>query len=469
LSFSGLELARRALAAHQVRISVTSHNITNSASEGYSRQKVTLSPLDGSLDIGAGRWLGGGVQVSGVERQRDAFVDRLLRFEGARMAEWDEISTGLGRLETIMQEPSGGGLTEALTEFWEAWEQVGAMPESFASRAALREKAAGLVSRFQTIDRQLSMYRIELGRQVDTTVNEINNLAEQIATLNTEITQAEARGRSTAALCDKRDVLVDRMADLCGVQLNTMNDGSLQVLLGTRAIVDGAMVHPLQTAPTSLGGRELSWAEDPASSPIDSAKLSGRLAGLVQLLDSEAPGLQDRVHTLAETVHEAVNDQHCQGYGLDGSHGIDFFTLGSSSTFSINSWEVNPALETNPELIAAAQLDGGPADGRNAMAIGDLAQQALGGLGGTDPMEYHRGTLAELGVSTAAARQLHENQELITQDLRSKRDAVSGVNMDEELTTLVEAEHAYAAAAKLVRTMDSILDTIVNDIGMAGH
>jgi flagellar hook-associated protein 1 FlgK len=64
---------------------------------------------------------------------------------------------------------------------------------------------------------------------------------------------------------------------------------------------------------------------------------------------------------------------------------------------------------------------------------------------------------------------MQDNQEVILQDLHRKRDAVSGVSLDEELTNLVEAEHAYQAAARLVKTMDSCLNTIVNELGFVGH
>jgi flagellar hook-associated protein 1 FlgK len=242
-----------------------------------------------------------------------------------------------------------------------------------------------------------------------------------------------------------------------------LEDGTVQVFVGTGALVDGDRTHPLQSDPGGAG-LPVSWQETGAA--ISTSSLGGRIGGLAKLLGTEAPDLRSRISSLAEEVFNAVNTIHTGGTDLDGNPGGDFFTLDGPPPFSINSMQVNPAFDADLDLIAAAQ-GGGPGDGSNALEISKLATGET--PGGVQVMEYHRQTLAELGVATSTAEQMQDNQEVILQDLHRKRDAVSGVSLDEELTNLVEAEHAYQAAARLVKTMDSCLNTIVNELGFAGH
>jgi len=453
---------KRALAAQQLRLSVAAHNIANSATEGYSRQRVIIRARQGTVLPNSLRWTGGGVEAAEVQRQRDTFMDALVRFELGRTAEWEVLSTGWQRLESIMQEPAGKGISEYLTAFWDTWRQLATLPESSASRTALREQAKSLVAVFQELDGQLVAYREELAGRVDALVTEINSLASRVAVLNRDITRAQAAGRSTADLADRRDLLVDRLSTAVGAQVNVLEDGTLQVMVGRQALVDGTRVHRLESVPQADGGRLVIWEETG-----DQVSGGGQLAGLLALAETHVAALRTRLSRLAETLYSKVNELHRQGYDLYGNQGGDFFTLKGGSGFTLNALQVNPAFDQEVALMAAALDPGQPGDGRNALAIAALSREPV--IDGVTLNEFHRQTLAELGVSTATARQLHENQQLIITDLQRQREAVSGVNLDEEIVTLVEAQHAYAAAARVVEVMDRMLATLIDELGLAGR
>ncbi|MBX6379011.1 MAG: flagellar hook-associated protein FlgK, partial [Clostridia bacterium] len=245
-TFLALETARRALFAQRLAMDTTGHNVANAATEGYSRQRVDLRASAGFPSAGPGAGpavgpgqVGTGVDVAALTRARDAFLDAQVRNERRRWAGWDVRQQVLSELEAIFAEPSEAGLRVALDAFWDSWQSLAASPESLAARREVLQRAGGLLDAMKHADQQLRDLADNLDDQVAERVAELNDLAREVASLNAQIQRARARGLQPNDLLDRRDLALDRMAQLVALQVQEGPDGTVRVTVGGVAIVEG--------------------------------------------------------------------------------------------------------------------------------------------------------------------------------------------------------------------------------------
>jgi len=120
---------------------------------------------------------------------------------------------------------------------------------------------------------------------------------------------------------------------------------------------------------------------------------------------------------------------------------------------------VDAAISGNYQLVAASST-GAPGDGEIALRIAQLRDSNF--VNGAKPDDYYRGVISRLGAERQEAQRIAENQSLLVDQLNMRKESVSGVSLDEEMTNLIKYQHAYNAAASLIRTLDEMLDTVVN-------
>src|SRR5690606_33845105 len=131
----GLEIARRALLAHQAALNVTGHNIANVATEGYTRRSPVLVPMPPEQTPNG--ILGTGVRLEGVSRNRSFFLDTQLRKEASLAGRWESRSQVLQQIESLVAEPSDGGIGALLDGFFNAWLELSNQPEDAGTRAVV--------------------------------------------------------------------------------------------------------------------------------------------------------------------------------------------------------------------------------------------------------------------------------------------------------------------------------------------
>lgn len=212
--------------------------------------------------------------------------------------------------------------------------------------------------------------------------------------------------------------------------------------------------------------------------------IGGQLGAAVQLRDviiGGATGLLAQLNTIAQAVVQDVNVQHAAGYDLaTGATGKPFFNVGPPATplgapftavgtVTAANIVVDPAIVANPQTIAAASAANSPGDGANAQAISNL-RLAVGAAGtplpGQSIEKAYESMITVLGANAQQAKSADASQAVVMQSLTSQRQSLGGVSMDEQMTMLIQFQHSYAAAARIVTTMDSLLDTIVNHMGL---
>lgn len=454
---NALELGRRALAAQQLSLGVTGHNIANVNAEGYTRQRVYLRPTlpveVGSLVVGTG------VEIDRIERIRDDFLDAQIREEKQSLGMWRYEEQVLQEIESIFNEPSDAGLNAVLDQFWEAWNNLANDPENGAVRVALREQALTFTATLNHLDAQLQELRQGVDLDVLPKMEEVNSIARQIADLNRQIGTLEVRGGNANDYRDRQDFLIDRLSNLINIQVVKESDGMVMVTVAGKALVTRDHVVELSTEAVSKGGirvLEVIWADNSGLVNLT----GGELKGLLEVRDTIIPKYQDQLDELAATLIAEVNAIHSLGYGLaapGGSPptGSDFFTGTDAGSIAL----AGPILDDIRNI--AASSDGFPGDNGIAVAILKLREELTMNSNTATFNDYYGVMVDVLGVESRKASQMSDNQQVLVTHLEDHRKSISSVSLDEEMTNLIRFEHAYAAAARFISTLDKVMNILM--------
>jgi len=232
--FGALETGKRSLMAQQMAMTTAGHNIANLNTPGYSRQRVNLqSSFPLHTTQGA---IGTGVDVASIRHIRDHFLTNQFRRENGSYQRWQTTHTALSQVEGFFSEPGENGLSQILNEFWNSWENLSTHPEA---RTAVIEKSKVLVNAFHEHAHQLGDLRQSIDRDINLKIGQINEIARQIAAANGDIVAAEGVSGRANDLRDRRDYLIDQLSNLAGVRTIDQENGSVRVLIGSMALVDG--------------------------------------------------------------------------------------------------------------------------------------------------------------------------------------------------------------------------------------
>jgi flagellar hook-associated protein 1 FlgK len=457
--FQGLELGKRALMAHQYDLTTAGHNMANVNTPGYSRQRVNLAATD-PMVTSIGRF-GSGVRISSVLQVRDLFLTAQYRQGSDQLNRWSARQKAMNEVENVFQEPSEEGFNKTLDAFFAAWQTLSQNPESSAGRATVREQASLVVNAFHQMSNRLSDLEKSLDDQVGGVVTKINRLGEDIAELNRQIARSELGGDKANDLRDRRDQEIDELSQYADVHVIEMTNGVARVFIGAMELVEQSSNNPLATMSASAGDQTLTtvvWQG--GKSPVTVA--GGELAGLIESRDELLPQYRTQLDELAASIVQQVNLLHRTGSGLDGIAGRDFFTgSGTTADTIVLSSDVQNDLNS-----IGASLSGGPGDNAVSLSIANLQKALTMNRGAATFNEFYAEIVGTVGVRSSEAIDAKTNADLVLQQIEFSRQSIQGVSLDEEMTNLIKAQHAYAAAARIISTMDSAINTIINDMGV---
>jgi flagellar hook-associated protein 1 len=454
--FSGLEIGKRALMAQQLAMNTASHNIANSTTPGYSRQRVSLvASFPADTPQGS---VGTGVLAESVRQVRDLFLTQQYRGANSSQTQWETTHKTLSQIESFFNEPSDTGLAQSISDFWNAWENLATNP---TSRSTVIEKTNVLINSIKQHATQLHDLRASLNSEITNRVQQINDLGGQIAAINRQIVSAELAGDRANDLRDKRDVLVDNLSVLAQVRTIERPNGSLTVLLGSMALVDAGDSLRITTKSEQSGNTTVTRAVW-ENTNFDLEFSGGELYALQQLRDKVVPEYQGGLDTLAKAIVEQVNAIHRNGVGAAGSTGVNFFSPFNTTAMTIS---MNTEIENDPNLIAAS-ISGEPGDTRNAQAISELRSSTVLSANTVTIGEYYAGLVGTLGIKTQEASNLRDNYNLLATQMDNAKQSVQGVSVDEEMTNMMKYQKAYEASARMITYIDSALETIISGMGM---
>jgi len=458
----GFEIGKRALLAQQFSLNLTGHNIANVNTPGFTRQRAIVNSTD-PLSSAIGNF-GTGVEVVTVERLRTLFLDEQFRQESQSFGRWQTLSQSWGQVERIYAEPSDTGFSTLLDNFWNSWQDLSVNPDSSAARTAVKEQGTLLANAFHHFTEQLSEFQRSLDEDIQKSVQLVNNTAHQIAALNESISTAELSGHQANDLRDRRDYLVDQLSEYANVSTIEQPSGNYTVLIGSMALVDGIEVSELETVVQNQGATVISDVRFVNSSAKPEIT-NGKLAGLIETRDEVLVERLAELDELALSIVEKVNEMHRDGYGLNDSTGINFFDDSATGAADI---KLNDLIINDVGNIAAS-LNGEAGDNSNALRIAGLRNDMTMRNGEATFGDYYNSIVGIVGLRTREAEYLATNQESLVFHIENSRQSVEEVSLDEEMTNLIKYEHAYAAAARVITTMDEALNTIINGMGIVGR
>jgi flagellar hook-associated protein 1 FlgK len=452
-SFYGLQTSLRGLLAQQRLLDTTGHNIANASTKGYSRQEATLvasAALEipaGGITSGAGAHLGSGVEVQSFKRIRDQFIDLQYRGQNTNLGEWSARSGSLQRVEGALSEPGENGLNAQLTEFWNAWSDLaGANADRAAAVQNVVEKGITISDAIKTMRAQFGLVKdqayaeyADLARPASPgdSGGEVAQIAQGIADLNDQIKRFVTVGDVPNDLLDRRDQLLDDLSQYAQVSVDEQTDGTINVSFVDK--VSSGTTYPVVT------GTNATYAGPPAA---DAWAPGGRLGGLLDVAKpgGTIDGYMATIDTIAASLVTAVNTAY------NGT----FFTAGVPAGGTI---DVAAALQSNPLSLDAGSGASGSTD--YALAVSRLRD-------GPTVDQPYRAFVAQVGSNVREAMRQEGNQQVLTDAVENRRQSVSGVSMDEEMSNLVRFQRAYQASARAMSTVDEMLDVLINRTGRVG-
>jgi len=462
----GLNIALKAMLSQQIAIQVTEHNVANATTPGYRRQEAMMSAdlphifpsLRGNVVPGQ---LGMGVVVNRIRQYNLEFFDDRYRRALSDSKGWQMQASVLRQVEATLAETGEDGLVAKLDAFWTGWQALSNDPTNLAVRADLLERGAALAKSINWRAQSLIRIQQDQNSLILQRVNEINTLASKIAALNVEIVAVKSAGSAPNDLMDQRDQLITRLAELSGATAAIQENGEALVSIGGHALVIGATTFKLATTGGNLA--TIYWEADSVAFNPN----RGELAGLLQARDVVIPRILTSLDSLAQNLVSQVNALHTSGYALDGSTtGLNFFDPTGTTALSIR---LSSSVAGQPQRIAAAQQSNAPADGNNAVALASL-RETLVMSGATETFnQYYTRQITEMGIDIQRAEAFARDRLDVAKSLDALKEAVVGVNLDEEAANLIKYQRAFQAATRLVTVMDEMLDKIINGMGVVGR
>jgi flagellar hook-associated protein 1 FlgK len=459
-TFSSLNSALSALRYNRVAMDVASGNIANVGTDGYARRRLEgtavgapSQPAMWSRYEGAGD----GVAVAGVNRMVDSLLDVRARREHGNQGYLDIRRTVLERVESGIGEPGDNGVAAAIADFRAAWHDLANNPGSDAARAQVLGRATTLADAIRIQSRNIEAESGDLRVRTLAGVAEVNTVATDLASTNKSIAIASLNGSDAGVLLDRRDQLAMRLSELTGSVTTQRAVGGFDVSVNGVPLVTGQDAARLQiatgiTAGGAADGAPIVFAVTTSSGTTAvPAGMTGEIGGVADLLTTTLPAYSAGLGAVAKQLADEVNTQHQGGYDAAGNPGQPFFSYDPADPAAT----LAVALTASGQL-AASSLPGGVLDAGNATALA-----AVSGAEGS----YQR-LVNGFGTEVVSVRRLAANQQVVTSQVDGSREQLSGVNLDEEMVSMLSAQRAYEAAARVMTTVDSVLDTLINRTGL---
>lgn len=458
-----MDTGKRSLMNSQTALQTTGHNIANKSTEGFSRQRVELST---NTPIGEGKLqIGMGARASVVTRVNNPWLEKQIQREGMNMGFQDSRADALSRVEQVYNEQTNKGLNQYMTDFFNSFRELSNNPESLASRTMVRESSIAMVKDFSRVVGELRAVQDDLDGQIKTTVEEINQVSKEIASLNEKIQTIEVQGTPANDERDRRDLLLKKLGEKIDITWAEGKEGMVTVTAGRTAIlVSGTGSSELKAQVTDKRDRMEVFFTGTSGSPANITEQisGGRIGGALDVRDHIVEDLLNHVDKLAYTLAKEVNSAHIEGFDKNGRPGVLFFDMPESVSGAASSIAINKTVMNDVGRIAAGAQPGGAGDNTVANVISSIQYRQVMDDGSATLDDYYNTQVGQIGAIAQRAVKAQESQRNVINQLTNIRESISGVSLDEETTKMIEYQKTYDASARLIRTADEMFDTILN-------
>lgn len=445
-----LGLGSAGLAAQHTGAAVASNNAANVNSPGYSRQRVDLRAQLASPLVG-------GVRSGAPTRMASELLEGRARTAHGTHGASDTEATALKDLEARLN--AAGSLDGDLAELWANLARVSATPtDGFVRQAAINSvhELAGSVQRAAV---EVGQARTEADARIRDTSAQANGLIREIAAANRALVISD-----DPVLRDRRDAAAVQLAALVGGSGRVDPDGQLRWVLPDGAVlVDGDRAAQLTTTvDPATGFRRVEVVDGAVRRDVTASLTGGSLGGDLAFRDVDAAAVAADLDQFAFDLATNLNATHRANAGTDGVTGRNMFTQPTAVSGAAAALVVDPGLLADPAQLATVTPGSGPGDNGGALALLALQDELLGNGATATLADAAIEISASLGLRTldteAAAKQHLDMVEYVS----GLRDSLSGVDLEEELTKLVQFQHASEAMTRFLSTIDGMLGDLLD-------
>lgn len=450
--------------------------------------------------------LGTGVDLQSITRARDTFMDQQMWKENSSLGYGESQQSLLAEVEGVFHEPSTTGVQTVLTQFWSSLQTLGTNASDDSTRTQVLQRGTALADAVAQATSQLKDTITSINTDLQLQLKTVNQTTSDILSLNKMISMSEVSSAGPGSandLRDQRDLLVDKLSKLMSVRVTEDTDGNYTIQNGSITLVNGYTTTPLST----YSSKDADYGYEVLNVEANGKPVSlsgGELEGMIDSRDDANFGVKgylDKLTTVSQFMLKDFNAIHRAGYGEDNVTGRNFFESTATAGVDFNDATATAAMtkgdwlaalkvnakfldqSTNPQgiqMIAAKTLSTqGNASGDNAVKLSQalkmntttlLPAGATPTLGATASLDsFYSSVIGTLGIQGQSATRLVANQKTLVAQIENWRQSTSGVNMDEEMSNMIKFQKGYNAAARVLTTMDEMLDKLINSTGTVGR
>jgi flagellar hook-associated protein 1 FlgK len=460
---SAFGLIPGALNADQAGLNVLSNNVANANTQGYARE-IPNWQENPAIEV-SGIWIGTGVSQAGPTAQRDRVLEERLDQQKQLAAASSARLEGLNNIQALFpvasnsSEATAGDIGSAIAGFFDSFASLEADPTNNALREQVLSTASMLAGDIAGAASSLNSQLTAADEQVGGVASQVNSLAQSIAKINSQI-QSVSPQADAGELEDQRQQYLSQLSQLIGInQVTTEGDGLSITTASGQLLVSQGQSFAVTTG-TVNGVTDLFLNGKDITSGLVGG--GGQLDGLLSTRDLDIPGVLNSLDKLAYGIATAVNAQNNAGVDLNGDTGtaanpLNIFNSPGQVKGSAAAMTV---VMTDPDQIAAAGVGSGTGDNSNAIALAKLAGSAV--VAGQAPINYYSDFVSSLGAVVLQAQSVDTAQNASVTQLQSQRDALSGVNLNDEAAALSLLETSYQAASRVFGILNTIMASALN-------
>jgi len=476
-AFFGIEIARRGMRVHQHGLDIIGHNVANASTPGYSRQAAVIQASNPhwvpSMDSYAtpGQF-GTGAEVSEIRRIKDEYLDNNVRNATTSQYYWQDQVSFLSRSESLFAEPASEGISQCITDFFKAWMVLNNVPGDAGAKSAVISMGERLASMTQNTYNQLgsvsdSIAKIEddkvVSGKLNDDVNRINDIFTQIWDTTAAIERVYGVNQQPNDLLDKRDMLLEELSQYGSVEVTFASNSdhkptgrmeSLSFMGKEIKLPESTERYDSGTVPEvslKVAGDKITLSIT-KTKPADPEEINltddctkttqGSLLGM-ERARLDIKGYQEMLENLTDTMSEKINDI----INPSNDPTKEFFTGSlAGKDFTVNADIMKEDFGQQANDVARLR--------DSAQEIGDDFKGSFS--------EYFGLLATNVGDNARKASDMAVHQAAINHQITGLRESVSGVAINEELTLMIQFQYGFQASARMINTMDAMLDVVIN-------
>lgn len=486
---AALDSARASLMASGIQSSTISRNIAGASAAGYSRKIAVLDNLPGA-----------GVYVAAIQRAASSGLYNNVLIATSSSAKQSAIYNGLQQIaaSTVDDPELDQSPTAQLNALKKALQQYANAPDNTTLAQAAVTSAKDMATALNQATSTVQKVRAGADADMATSVANINQLLTQFDKVNNAIVKGTITGDDVTDYLDQRDSIVSKLSQELGVTMTLRNNGDAALYTDSGVVLFDKTARSVSFTATNIytpgtTGNAVYIDGVPVTGANSVMPIkTGKLAGLAELRDNATVTYQSQLDEIARGLVETFKESDQSGASLPDVPGLFTYpgapAMPASATVSVGlaglisvAASVDPALGGNPNLLRDGAISGNVAYRYNTAGNGGFAtrlQQLIGGMDAAQPFDATTqgkpsGSLIDFAASSTSwienQRKTADDNATYQSTLLDRSTAalsnVSGVNMDDEMSLMLQVERTYSASSKIISTVDEMLQSLLAAVG----